>query len=103
MNKVPPAEWQKSFGQYLEEKGLKKSDFSHRSGKIDYAGFMDHLWHWRDMNQAQVNGYFDSLFIREGEKNEEGEVGKPKFDPIEKKVNDQLWKRQSDKVYANWA
>lgn len=103
MNKVPPAEWQKSFGQYLEEKGLKKSDFSHRSGKIDYAGFMDHLWHWRDMNQSQVNGYFDSLFIREGEKNEEGEVEKPKFDPIEKKVNDQLWKRQSDNVYANWS
>ena len=103
MNKVPPAEWQKSFGQYLEEKGLKKSDFSHRSGKIDYAGFMDHLWHWRDMNQAQVNGYFDSLFIREWGKNEKGEVEKPKFDPIEKKVNDQLWKRQSDKVYANWA
>lgn len=64
---------------------------------------MDHLWHWRDMNQAQVNGYFDSLFIREGEKNEEGEVEKPKFDPIEKKVNDQLWKRQSDNVYANWS
>ena len=103
MNKIPPVEWQKSFGQYLEEKGLKKSDFSHRSGKIDYAGFMDHLWHWRDMNQAQVNGYFDSLFIREGEKNEEGEVEKPKFDPIEKKVNDQLWKRQSDNVYANWS
>lgn len=103
MNKIPPAEWQRSFGQYLEEKGLKKSDFSHRSWKIDYAGFMDHLWHWRDMNQAQVNGYFDSLFIREWGKNEKGEVEKPKFDPIEKKVNDQLWKRQSDKVYANWA
>lgn len=55
------------------------------------------------MNQAQVNGYFDSLFIREWGKNEKGEVEKPKFDPIEKKVNDQLWKRQSDKVYANWA
>ena len=103
MNKIPPAEWQRSFSQYLEEKGLKKSDFSHRSWKIDYAGFMDHLWHWRDMNQAQVNGYFDSLFIREWGKNEKGEVEKPKFDPIEKKVNDQLWKRQSDKVYANWA
>lgn len=103
MDKIPPAEWQRSFGQYLEEKGLKKSDFSHRSWKIDYAGFMDHLWHWRDMNQAQVNGYFDSLFIREWGKNEKGEVEKPKFDPIEKKVNDQLWKRQSDKVYANWA
>ena len=103
MNKIPPAEWQRSFGQYLEEKGLKKSDFSHRSWKIDYAGFMDHLWHWRDMNQAQVNGYFDSLFIREWGKNEKGEVEKPKFDPIEKKVNDQLWKRRSDKVYANWA
>ena len=103
MNKIPPAEWQRSFGQYLEEKGLKKSDFSHRSWKIDYAGFMDHLWHWRDMNQAQVNGYFDSLFIREWGKNEKGEVEKPRFDPIEKKVNDQLWKRQSDKVYANWA
>ena len=103
MNKIPPAEWQRSFGQYLEEKGLKKSDFSHRSWKIDYAGFMDHLWHWRDKNQAQVNGYFDSLFIREWGKNEKGEVEKPKFDPIEKKVNDQLWKRQSDKVYANWA
>lgn len=103
MNKIPPAEWQRSFGQYLEEKGLKKSDFSHRSWKIDYAGFMDHLWHWRDINQAQVNGYFDSLFIREWGKNEKGEVEKPKFDPIEKKVNDQLWKRQSDKVYANWA
>lgn len=103
MDKIPPAEWQQFFSQYLEEKGLKKSDFSHRSGKIDYAGFMDHLWHWRDMNQAQVNGYFDSLFIREWGKNEKGEVEKPKFDPIEKKVNDQLWKRQSDKVYANWA
>ena len=103
MNKIPPAEWQRSFGQYLEEKGLKKSDFSHRSWKIDYAGFMDHLWHWRDMNQAQVNGYFDSLFIREWGKNEKGEVEKPKFDPIEKKEHDQLWKRQSDKVYANWA
>ena len=103
MNKIPPAEWQKSFGQYLEEKGLKKSDFSHHSGKIDYAGFMDHLWHWRDMNQAQVNWYFDSLFIREWEKNEEGVVEKPKFDPIEKRVNDQLWKTQSDNVYSAWA
>lgn len=30
-------------------------------------------------------------------------VEKPKFDPIEKNVKDQLWKKQSDKVYANWA
>ena len=92
MDKIPPAEWQRSFGQYLEEKGLKKSDFSHRSGKIDYAGFMDHLWHWWDMNQQQVDGYFDSLFVREGG-----------FDEVEKKVNAQLWKTQSDNVYPSWA
>ena len=92
MDKIPPAEWQRSFGQYLEEKGLKKSDFSHRSGKIDYAGFMDHLWHWWDMNQQQVDGYFDSLFVREG-----------RFDEVEKKVNAQLWKTQSDNVYSSWA
>jgi len=92
MNKIPPAEWQKSFDQYLEEKGLKKSDFSHRSGKIDYAGFMDHLWHWWDMNQQQVDGYFDSLFVREGG-----------FDKVEDKVNAQLWKTQSDNVYSAWA
>ena len=92
MDKIPPAEWQRSFGQYLEEKGLKKSDFSHRSWKIDYAGFMDHLWHWWDMNQQQVDGYFDSLFVREGG-----------FDEVEKKVNAQLWKTQSDNVYPSWA
>ncbi len=92
MNKIPPAEWQQSFSQYLEEKGLKKSDFSHRSWKIDYAGFMDHLWHWWDMNQGEVNGYFDSLFVREGD-----------FDEVEKKVNAQLWKTQSDNVYPAWA
>ena len=92
MNKIPPAEWQQSFSQYLEEKGLKKSDFSHRSWKIDYAGFMDHLWHWWDMNQGDVNGYFDSLFVREGD-----------FDEVEKKVNAQLWKTQSDNVYPAWA
>ena len=92
MDKIPPVEWQRSFGQYLEEKGLKKSDFSHRSWKIDYAGFMDHLWHWWDMNQQQVDGYFDSLFVREGG-----------FDEVEKKVNAQLWKTQSDNVYPSWA
>ena len=92
MNKIQPAEWQRSFGQYLEEKGLKKSDFSHRSWKIDYAGFMDHLWHWWDMNQGEVNSYFDSLFVREGD-----------FDEVEKKVNAQLWKTQSDNVYPAWA
>ena len=92
MNKIPPAEWQQSFSQYLEEKGLKKSDFSHRSWKIDYAGFMDHLWHWWDMNQGEVNSYFDSLFVREGD-----------FDEVEKKVNAQLWKTQSDNVYPAWA
>ena len=92
MNKIPPAEWQQSFSQYLEEKGLKKSDFSHRSWKIDYAGFMDHLWHWWDMNQGEVNSYFDSLFVREGD-----------FDEVEKKVNAQLWKTQSDNVYPSWA
>lgn len=92
MNKVQPAEWQQSFSQYLEEKGLKKSDFSHRSWKIDYAGFMDHLWHWWDMNQREVNSYFDSLFVREGG-----------FDEVEKKVNAQLWKTQSDNVYPAWA
>lgn len=92
MNKIQPAEWQQSFSQYLEEKGLKKSDFSHRSWKIDYAGFMDHLWHWWDMNQQQVDGYFDSLFVREGG-----------FDEVEKKVNAQLWKTQSDNVYPAWA
>jgi len=92
MNKIPPAEWQQSFSQYLEEKGLKKSDFSHRSWKIDYAGFMDHLWHWWDMNQGEVNSYFDSLFVREGD-----------FDEVEKKVNAQLWKTQSDNVYPVWA
>ena len=92
MNKIQPAEWQRSFGQYLEEKGLKKLDFSHRSWKIDYAGFMDHLWHWWDMNQGEVNSYFDSLFVREGD-----------FDEVEKKVNAQLWKTQSDNVYPAWA
>ena len=40
---------------------------------------MDHLWHWWDMNQQQVDGYFDSLFVREGG-----------FDEVEKKVNAQL-------------
>ena len=92
MNKIQPAEWRQSFSQYLEEKGLKKSDFSHRSWKIDYAGFMDHLWHWWDMNQGEVNSYFDSLFVREGD-----------FDEVEKKVNAQLWKTQSDNVYPSWA
>ena len=92
MNKVQPAEWQQSFSQYLEKKGLKKSDFFYRSWKIDYAGFMDHLWHWWDMNQGQVDGYFDSLFVR-----------KEGFDEVEKKVNAQLWKTQSDNVYPAWA
>ena len=53
---------------------------------------MDHLWHWWDMNQGQVNSYFDSLFVREGD-----------FDDVEKKVNAQLWKTQSDNVYPAWA
>ena len=53
---------------------------------------MDHLWHWWDMNQQQVDGYFDSLFVREGG-----------FDEVEKKVNAQLWKTQSDNVYPSWA
>ena len=44
------------------------------------------------MNQQQVDGYFDSLFVREGG-----------FDEIEKKVNVQLWKTQSDNVYPSWA
>ena len=92
MNKIQPAEWQQSFSQYLKDKWMEKSDFSHRSWKIDYAGFMDHLWHWWDMNQGQVNSYFDSLFVREGD-----------FDEVEKKVNAQLWKTQSDNVYPAWA
>lgn len=53
---------------------------------------MDHLWHWWDMNQGEVNSYFDSLFVREGD-----------FDEVEKKVNAQLWKTQSDNVYPAWA
>jgi len=44
------------------------------------------------MNQQQVDGYFDSLFVREG-----------RFDEVEKKVNAQLWKTQSDNVYSSWA
>ena len=44
------------------------------------------------MNQQQVDGYFDSLFVREGG-----------FDKVEDKVNAQLWKTQSDNVYPSWA
>jgi hypothetical protein len=53
---------------------------------------MDHLWHWWDMNQQQVDGYFDSLFVREGG-----------FDKVEDGINTQLWKIQSDNVYSAWA
>lgn len=99
MDKIPPAPWQKRFSEFLEEKGLKKSDFWIDSPKMDYAALMDNLWSWWWANAKQVDTYFDSLFIQKPDEN--GNL--PKLDAVEQAVYDQLRKKESDNVYAQWA